>query len=209
MGPQKCPFFHACPIGEGVTIDEVTGKKIPIFDDLDDFPMGDQCIAEKVFIEQRLLDYIDEFDIDPNKPSELSLINDLALVDLHKQRAVLFLAAGDREGEGMDFQKIDIMFSAETGAEIGRAYKEHPVIQIIDRLEKRRHKILEELIATRRSKADVAAKFSNVNQSSQLIDEIARIRELITTKDKEHKLLPEGVGLELENASEEEYIKID
>lgn len=212
MGPERCPFFQACPIGEGVKIESMGEgpiKRIPIYDDLEDFPVGDQCIAEKVFIEQRLLDYVDEFDVDPNRPSELALINDLALVDLHKQRAVLFMASGDREGEGFDFQKVDVMYDSDSGAEIGRAYKEHPIMQIIDRLEKRRHKILDELLATRRSKAEMQAKFHSTGEASQLQQEIVRIRELITKRDKEHKLLGEGSPLLLEMEEEEDYIKLD
>jgi hypothetical protein len=213
MGPERCPFFQACPIGEGVKIESLGDgpiKRIPIYDDIEDFPVGDQCIAEKVFIEQRLLDYVDEFDVDPNRPSELALINDLALVDLHKQRAVLFMASGDREGEGFDFQKVDVMYDSDSGAEIGRAYKEHPIMQIIDRLEKRRHKILEELIATRKAKAEMQAKFHSTGETSQLQQEIVRIRELIVRRDKEHKLLAEDARPLLEMVEEEEdYIKLD
>lgn len=180
LGPEKCPFFHACPIGNGIKVNNMN-KKIPLYDDINDFPIGDQCIMEKVFIEQKLIDYIQEFDIDPNKASEVGLVNDLALIDLHKNRCVLFMAAGDKEGEGVDFMKVDITFGQVAGLE-AKAYKEHPVIGIIEKLEKRRHKILEELIGTRKSKAAIMAKFHTANESSKLLDELERVRRAIETK---------------------------
>lgn len=182
LGPSKCPFFHACPIGDGLKEDPKTKQRVPSYDDIDDFPIGDQCIVEKVFVEQKLIDYVQEFDVDPARPSELSLINDLALVDLYKNRAVLLMSAGDRDGEGIDFMKVDT--STTEGAVNGetRAYKEHPLFGAIDKLEKRRHKILEELVATRRIKAAVAAKFGAGIQSSQLITEIEKLRKALESK---------------------------
>jgi hypothetical protein len=184
LGPERCPFFYACPIGNGVSVDRVTGKKKPLYDSIEDFPVGNQCILEKVFIEQRLIDYVQEFSIDPARPSELALINDLALVDLYKQRCTLFLAGGDKEGEGLEFMKKDLLFNPETGEQTGESNKEHPVMSIMDRLEKRRHKILEELIATRKSKADIAAKFTQAPDASKLLKEIELLRKVIDAGNK-------------------------
>ena len=183
MGPLKCPFYHACPIGGGYSKDAKTGARIPLYDDINDFPIGDQCIVEKVFVEQKLIDYIQEFDIDPARPSELALINDLALCDLYKNRAVLFMAAGDKEGEGVDFMKVDTVdASGEAMSSQSRSYKEHPAFGVIDKLEKRRHKILEELLATRRAKATAVARFGAGAQTSQLMTEIEKLRKAIETK---------------------------
>lgn len=180
LGPEKCPFYHACPVGDGYKADGLGGK-IPVYDSVSDFPIGDQCILEKVYIEQKLIDYLTEFDVDPGSASELSLINDLALLDLYKQRCVLFLAAGDKQSEGLDFLKVDLMFD-ENGNETSRSYKEHPVMGIIERLEKRRHKILEELLATRKGKLTILAKIKKSEDSSKLLDELEKIRNVISTE---------------------------
>lgn len=182
MGPHKCNFFHACPLGNGMGVDPKTKTRVPVYDSLDDFPVGDQCIIEKVFMEQRLIDYIQEFDVDPARPSEVALINDLALVDLYKNRAILIMSVGDKDGEGQDFMKMDItMMTGETTME-GRAHKEHPLFAVIDKLEKRRHKILEELLATRKAKAVAAAKFGTGIQASALVTEIEKLRRAIEMK---------------------------
>lgn len=180
MGPSKCPFYHACPLGNGYSYDPIKGK-IALYDSLNDFPIGKQCIIERVFIEQKLLDYIQEFDVDPAKTSELSLINDLALLDLYKNRAILLMAGGDKSGEGTDFLSIDVGYS-EQGAKISESVKEHPLFTIIDKLEKRRMKVLEELLATRKIRAAAASKFGTMNQSSQLMVEIEKIRKAIESK---------------------------
>lgn len=194
LGPQKCPFYHACPIGDGYKSDGLGGK-IPIYDDINDFPIGDQCILEKVYIEQKLIDYLTEFDVDPRSASELSLINDLALLDLYKQRCVLFLAAGDKQSEGLDFLKVDLMFD-EDGNETSRSYKEHPVMNIIERLEKRRHKILEELLATRKGKLTILAKIKKSEDNSKLLDELEKIRSIIGSE--QHQVIDAEEFIELE-----------
>lgn len=182
MGPNKCAFFHACPIGNGYAKDSKTGTRIPVYDDIEDFPIGDQCIVEKVYIEQKLIDYIQEFDVDPARPSELSLINDLALVDLYKNRAILIMAAGDRDGEGQDFMKADTTYMTGQSELETKAYKEHPLFSVVDKLEKRRHRILEELLATRRTKAAAAARFGTGIGASQLVTEIEKLRKAIEMK---------------------------
>lgn len=178
LGPNKCPFYHACPIGDGFKTD-ITGSRIPLYDSLEDFPIGDQCILEKVYIEQKLIDYLTEFDVDPKSASELSLINDLALLDLYKQRCVLYLAAGDKQAEGIDFLKVDLMFD-EDGHETSRSYKEHPVMGIIERLEKRRLKILEELLATRKGKLTIISKIKKSEDDNKLLEVLEDIKKVIS-----------------------------
>lgn len=209
MGPNKCPFYHACPIGNGYTKDAKTDVKIPVYDSIEDFPIGDQCIVEKVFVEQKLIDYVQEFDIDPARPSELALINDLALCDLYKNRAILFMAAGDRDGEGMDFMKADV--SNATGEAVtseSKAYKEHPAFGVIDKLEKRRHKILEELLATRRTRAVAAARFGTGVQTSQLMTEIEKLRKAIEIKRSSVTALVED-SQDIIDVETDSYIELD
>lgn len=181
MGPDKCSFFQVCPFGYGFEIDEA-GTRKPVFDSIDNFPIGSACLMEVNLIEDKLISYINEFDIDPDSASELSLVNDLALIDLYKNRCVLFLSAGDRQSEGTDFLKVDLSFDPKHGTEIGRSYKEHPVLSIIERLEKRRFKILEELLATRRGKMTLASKLKKADDSSKMLNEIQKIREVVTNQ---------------------------
>lgn len=74
--------------------------------------------------------------------------------------------------------KIDVSFDPKSGGE-SKGYREHPVINIIDRLERRRHKILEELIGTRKGKALMAARFSTGVQDGALLQEIEKVRKAI------------------------------
>jgi len=186
MGPEKCPFFHACPIGNGIKVDPVINKKVPIYDSLQDFPIGEMCSLELNFMEDRLKSYLNEFDVDPINASELALVNDLSLVDLYKNRCVLYLSAGDLQNEGIDFFKSEEAYDLQ-GNLINRKYQEHPILNVMEKLEKRRHRILEELIATRKSKMNIMVKIKESQEDSRMLTEIETIRKALESSDNESK----------------------
>ena len=55
----------------------------------------------------------------------------------------------------------------------------------------------------------MASKFSNHGEASKLQEEITRIRELITKRDREYKLTADGKLPIIEMVEDEDYIKLD
>lgn len=186
-GPAMCPFFHVCPLGNGcktqVLYDNDTGTseftREPLYDPTMVFPVGDQCILERTYLEQRIIDYINELDVDPARTSELSLVNDLALIDLHKNRCINIMAAGDKQGDGIDFLKVEMVRDGKTGILTEERIKEHPLLNVLNNLDRKKMSILDSLTATRKQKAQLAAKFAEVKQSSKLLEDIEQLKQLI------------------------------
>lgn len=184
LGPEKCKFFHKCPLGNGLQFEEtmddlnkIVIKRVPNYDSEIPFPIGDPCILEKVYAEQKYIDYITELDIDPNRPTELGLIQDLVLVDLYKQRALMILSIGDVDGSGADFFKITQVYDGKTGMQTEQKYVEHPLYKIINDLDKKRIALLSEFNATRKAKVIANSKMVEAKAASKLIQEIDIIKQ--------------------------------
>ena len=75
LGPDNCPFVKKCPIPT-VNPDGTLDKGSP-----EDYPLGKECIMEKFYVEQKIVDYLQYLDVDPNNPVEMSIVNELALID--------------------------------------------------------------------------------------------------------------------------------
>ena len=59
----------------------------------------------------------------------------------------------------------------------------HPVIDMIDRLEKRRERWLERLMETRKAKADFMVKMGETQNNSKVLSEIQALRDALSTVD--------------------------
>jgi hypothetical protein len=171
-GPDKCPFFASCPINDL----DANGKIQKA--NLQEYPVGMPCILEKSFVEQQIVDYMQHLDVDPSNPVEMSIINELALIDLYKQRCVTVLSNGDKNGFGRDFLLTEITGFNENG-DVATQTKLHPLLELIDKLEKRRERWLEKLMETRKSKADFVSRLGNENQNSKVLGEIQKLREAL------------------------------
>lgn len=196
LGPDRCPFFQACPIGNGVN---ELGK--PIYESDDLFPIGKQCILERMYVEQRLASYMEEFFVDPSMISEMSLLNDLITIDLQKQRALLILSIGDAKGFGRDFTTISYGYSDKeqtAGAVTSEETKEHPLMARIDSLDKKRISILDQLNATRKAKAAIAKSFAEDVKSNKMLDDLNSIKNVIQgmVKAKEPSIDAEFIELD-------------
>ena len=184
LGPDNCPFIKKCPIPI-VNMDGTLDKGNP-----GDYPLGKECIMEKFYVEQKIVDYLKYLDVDPNNPVEMSIVNELALIDLYKNRCLFVLANGDRKGEGRDFLMVDVTGFNENG-DRAETTKLHPVIEMIDKLEKRRERWLERLMETRKSKADFMVKMGENQNNSKVLSEIQALRtalssvEVVSENDEE------------------------
>ena len=184
LGPNKCPFFQLCPLGNGVD-----KERRPIYEKEDLFPVGQACILERAFVEQRLISYLEEFNVDPNHISEMALVNDLITIDLQKTRALSILSLGDKNEFGRDFMATSFSYSDKpetAGAVTGEEYKEHPLMARIDALDKKRIAILDQLNATRKAKATIVGRFIEQATNSKYLEDLAEIKKAVisTIKNK-------------------------
>jgi hypothetical protein len=174
LGPESCPFVKKCPIPElGLDGQLILGE-------VSNYPIGKECIMEKFYVEQKIVDYLTYLDVDPNNPVEMSIVNELALIDLYKNRCLFVLGNGDRKGEGRDFLMVDVTGFNENG-DRAETTKLHPVVDMIDRLERRRERWLERLMETRKSKADLMLKMGENRNNSKVLSEIQALREALSS----------------------------
>lgn len=168
LGPEKCPFFHACPIPENHSN---PGR-------IEEYPVNDPCVLEVEYIAQQVITYMEKLNVDPGDPIEMSLINELALNDLLKNRAVLILSGGDAKGGGRDLLSLEEVITGwedDGTARVTQNVRVHPAMDILDRLERRRTKVLDMMAATREKKI----KFGGISSNSNLMRDLATIKHFI------------------------------
>lgn len=173
LGPQRCPFLEKCPIPAAV---DQTGRPIP--GPLSNYPMGRDCVLESLFLRQKQIEYIQHLDVDPQNPVEMAIVNELALIDLYKNRALMVLSVGDSKGEGRDFLKTNPIGVSESGV-VAEMTQEHPVAGVIDKLERRRERWLDRLNETRKAKTEIALKLGESRAESQILQELTRLQRAI------------------------------
>ena len=172
-GPQKCPFIDKCPIPDRASDGEL------IYGSAELYPIGKQCVLEKFFMKQKLIEYYQHLNIDINNPVEVSIANELAIIDLYKNRALMIMSVGDKAGQGKDFMRVDIIGFNENG-DVAEQAKLHPALEVIDKLEKRREKWLEKLMETRKAKAEWMLRVGGTQNESKILAEIQKLREAIS-----------------------------
>jgi len=175
-GPSKCPFIGKCPIP---TLKE--NGELDLGED-SYYPNGRECLMEREIVKQKTLEYISYLNVDPGNPVEMSIVNELALIELYKNRCVLVLSQGDKRGQGRDFMMVDIVGFNENGDK-AETTKLHPVTDMIDKLERRRERWLERLVETRDSKAKLLTKMQENKNQSRVLEEIAMLREALYAID--------------------------
>ena len=177
-GPEKCPFIKHCPIPEI----GLSGKVD--FGPRSDYPIARACIMESTFIKQKTIEYIQHLKVDSENPVEMGLVNELAVIDLYKNRAVMILSTGDRDGQGADFLRIDVSSIMDNGngsenTSVATTTQVHPAMAVIDTLERRREKLLTHLLQTRKAASEIAIKMGKKKEDSALLDELRKVRELL------------------------------
>ena len=181
LGPSKCPIVEKCPIPDR------NSEGTMVFGSDENYPIGRECILEKFYMQQKIIEYVEHLNVDPANPVEMSVVNELALIDLYKNRALMIMSTGDKSGQGRDFMRIDVLGFNEAG-ETAESAKLHPAVDMMDRLEKRREKWLEKLMETRKAKAECAIKVGGARSESRILAEIQKLREAISTLESDTPL---------------------
>lgn len=195
LGPEKCLFIEHCPIPPR----DKFGRLIKVDEFIDygpesDYPIHRPCVLESLYMQQKVYDYFDYLQVEPGNPIEISLVNELATIDLLKNRALMILAKGDAKDDGRDFLKVDI-----SPGEFGDATKTslHPAVTVLDQLEKRREKLLDKLAETRKAKIEFAQKQGNVETNSALLTQIENLAQALKVSSKQ--VITDVVEIELDD----------
>jgi hypothetical protein len=194
LGPARCPFIAACPLAERTSQGTIDPG------DIKDYPIGLQCVLESEYMICKIHDYAEHLNVDPQNPVEMSIVNELALLDLFKNRALLVLSHGDTSDQGRDFLTVDesIKGFSDNGTPLTETNtKLHPVAEYINSLEKRREKWFDKLMQTRKAQADWAAKMGGGQATSKVLEEIQVLREFIdSVRTNQIDIEDEGIGLD-------------
>ncbi len=183
-GPKRCPFYHACPIP--IEIDEPGPDS--------DYPINLSCPLEVEVISQKVVDYMESLKVDPTDPIEFGLVQELALLDNYRNRAALVMAGGDLKGGGRDLlttEDVVTTWDADGNPITIQNIKMHPAVEIMDKHEKRRAKILDQFAATRQSKLKLYG--GDLHTHSQIQKDFELIKETIM------KISKQGLSLSSDN----------
>lgn len=174
QGPRRCPFVNHCPIPS------VEQKQKQQYGPDSDYPMMMPCVLETMYQRQKIVEYCQHLDVDPANPVELALVNELAIIDMYKNRALMITSEGDRDGDGRDFlrQDKDVKEAGDATYEVFSTQL-HPVFEVLDRLERRRERLLERLMETRAAKANYDLKRGKVQEDSDVLKEITAVRKYL------------------------------
>jgi hypothetical protein len=138
------------------------------------------CVLESMYQRQKIIEYVQHLDVNPDNPVEMAIVNELAIIDLHKNRALMITSEGDRDGDGRDFlrQDKDWKEAGDQAHEVANTSL-HPAFEVLDRLERRRERLLERLMETRQARASHDLKRGKIQEDSNVLLEIAAVRRYL------------------------------
>lgn len=162
-GEHVCPFAEDCPL---VEIQRANGETV--------VPVGRKCPIEKELIAYWAAKYMQSFKIDPDNQAEVSLVTELAELDIFDYRASLILS---RAENAEMTQEIVVGVDSE-GRPISNE-EIHKAFEIKERVKKRKQAILESLVGTRKEqyKRDAALRKRTTKDPSTQAAELKKAIE--------------------------------
>ena len=151
-GRELCPFSEDCPF---VELEILSGEnKVPV---------GRKCPIEKELIAFWVVRYMQTFEIDPENQAEISLVVELAELDIFDYRCSLILS----RAENAEMTQ-EVVVGVDTAGNPISNEEIHKAFEIKERVKKRKHTILESLVGTRKEqyKRDAALKKRTVDDPS-------------------------------------------
>ena len=117
-------------------------------------PVGAPCIYEQDYLRSQTERYFEEFNVQPDSPTEMQMVAELAEIDLYERRVTQILSLTHQ-----DFSQEDMMGFDAAGNMIARDDISR-YLNIKEKLKNRRSKLLESLMATRKERAKIAVQAS-------------------------------------------------
>jgi hypothetical protein len=129
-GGEVCPFKDRC-----------------VFFEMGKIPLGKQCIIEIELIKQWIIDYMEEFDVDPQNFTEVAYANELAEIMILERRLNINLA----KAENAELV-IDMTIGVDREGEPIIQKQISPFIELKDKLAGRRSRIIKLMVGDRQEK---------------------------------------------------------
>lgn len=123
-------------------------------------PVGAPCIYEQDYLRSQTERYFEEFNVQPDSPTEMQMVAELAEIDLYERRVTQILSLTHQ-----DFSQEDLMGFDAGGNMIARDDISR-YLNIKEKLKNRRSKLLESLMATRKERAKIAVQASGAGTGS-------------------------------------------
>lgn len=156
---SSCPFANSC-----------------VYIELDKAPLGRECLIEAQLISYWVEQYMEEFDVQASRPSEVHLVSELAELNAYEMRITKYLA--DKNPTLLqDYETTNSMGDTITNKEVSKAF------EVKERLKKNRMRILEALMATREKRAKIAVHLAS--QGGESTNKFADLAERMTQLKKD------------------------
>lgn len=126
-GGQRCPFKERCPLFA-----------------IQKHPMGKQCLIEVQLMKEWIVRYFEEYEVDPNNFTEVAYINELAEIEIQLMRINMNLAKPEHSELVID----QVVGATNDGTPL--VQKDiSPFMELKDRLQSRRSKIIKLMVGDR------------------------------------------------------------
>jgi hypothetical protein len=124
-GKKKCPYKGSCP-----------------FDETENYPEGEKCPVEMMWAKNYLENFKESLSIKVTDYKEVSLMEDLVETQLMINRA---------QGEISEKGLIMVYHTMTEDGKLAEVREQNPMINVIDRLQNKKIKLLEQFNATRKT----------------------------------------------------------
>lgn len=146
---DMCPFRKSC-----------------VYYEIGKVPLGKACLVEAQLIEYWMAQYFEEFDVNPERITEVHLISELAELDIYEMRVTKYLAENHQTLLQEVMTGVDPAGNVISNLEVSRAF------DLKERLKKQRMKVLEALMATRKEKIKAIVGVTGGTDTASRISEL-------------------------------------
>ena len=171
---EECSYDYDVnsPITKNFFANGMLVHNCPYYEE-DKAPVGLPCLVEVNLLHFYTTQYLNEFDVDPSRITEMHLVGELAELDIYEMRSTKLIA----EKYPTMISDVVMGFDSEGTPLINEDISK--VFDLKERLKKSRMKILETLMATRKERvksAIAAAGVGEVRTISSLYDKLESIK---------------------------------
>lgn len=154
-GPQ-CGFKNTCPLFQAGAA-----------------PVARACPIEAQLLQYWIEQYITEFDVDFNSPTEVRMVSEIAEFDVYEMRVTKYLAE-NHQNLLQDVTIYNMDGSTSVNTEISKAF------DLKERIKRNRMKVLDALVATRKDKVKIVSETIKGNSTAERINELKAKIDSIT-----------------------------
>lgn len=140
-------------------------------------PIGEICILEQQLIKEWTSRYMDEFDVDTNKQTELQLVTELVEIAVYERRINAYIGIHNPMLLQEVVSGIDSLGNPFYNTDISKAF------EVKEKLKRQRMRILDAMLATRDRKAKiVVAATAAANYTQEMSDVKKKFMDILKSK---------------------------